>query len=159
MSRSPETHRDLLSAAGLAVLAGAYLVANRSYPLDTLATPGPGIFPLAVGLLMLGLAAAQAVAALRSGPPQAPVPQAESDAEATVGGHAIAMAVVLVAYAAAAGVIGFLTASFAAILVSSRLLGARDWLRPVLLALGVTFVAHVIFVAWLGVPFPTGLLR
>jgi hypothetical protein len=43
--------------------------------------------------------------------------------------------------------------------VSSRLLGARDWLRPVVLALGVTVVAHVIFVAWLGVPFPTGLLR
>ncbi len=74
MSRSPETRRDLLSAAGLAVLAGAYLLANRGYPLDTLATPGPGIFPLAVGLLMLGLAVAQAVAALRAGGPRRPSP-------------------------------------------------------------------------------------
>src|SRR5262245_22211580 len=159
MPRSPETRRDLLSAAGLAVLAVAYLLVNRSYPLDTLATPGPGILPLAAGLLMLGLAVVQALSALRARPPQTSIPQAESDGEATVSGRAIAMVVVLVAYAAAAGVIGFLTASFAAIVVSSRLLGGRGWFRPVVLALGVTVAAHLIFVVWLGVPFPTGFLR
>jgi hypothetical protein len=155
MLRRPETRRDLLSAAGLAALAAGYLVANRSYPLDTLATPGPGIFPLAVGVLMLTLAAAQAVASVRSRPGAmtAPAP--------TVGerGRLIAMVTLLVAYPLAAGVLGFFTASFVVILVSSRLLGARDWLGPVALALGVTVAAHVIFVTWLGVPFPTGLLR
>ena len=74
-ARSPEARRDLLSAGGLAVLAVAYLVANRAYPLDTLATPGPGVFPLAAGVLLLGLAAGQAVAAVRArpaGPPRPP---------------------------------------------------------------------------------------
>ena len=150
---------DLVSAVGLAVLAGGYLLANRAYPLDTLATPGAGIFPLAVGLLMLGLAVAQALTAVRSRPDPAASPHVASEAGAPTRGRVLAMVVLLVAYAGAAGAIGFLTASFGVIVVSSRLLGARDWLRPVALALGVTVAAHVIFVAWLGVPFPTGLLR
>ena len=72
--RRPEAAGTSLSAAGLAVLAVAYLVANRAYPLDTLATPGPGIFPLAAGILLLGLAACQAVAAARAGPAAAAAP-------------------------------------------------------------------------------------
>ena len=155
MLRRPETRRDLLSAAGLAALAAGYLVANRSYALDTLATPGPGIFPLAVGVLMLALAAAQAVASGGSRPGAMTVPGA------TVGerGRVTAMVALLVGYPLAAGVLGFFSASFAVIFVSSRVLGARDWLRPLALALGVTVAAHLIFVTWLGVPFPTGLLR
>ncbi len=159
MPRSPETRRDLLSAAALAVLAGAYLLANRGYPLDTLATPGPGIFPLAVGLLMLGLAAAQAVAAVRSHPDSAASTHAAPEAGGPARGRVLGMVALLIAYAGVAGAIGFLTASFGVVVVSSRLLGARDWTRPVALALGVTVAAHLIFVAWLAVPFPTGSLR
>ncbi|MGH7307810.1 MAG: tripartite tricarboxylate transporter TctB family protein [Candidatus Rokuibacteriota bacterium] len=150
---------DWLSAVGLAVLAGGYLLANRHYPLDTLATPGSGIFPLAVGLLMLGLAVAQAVAAARSRPGATASPAVTSEDRAGGRGRALTMVALLVAYAGAAGVTGFLTASFGVVLVSSRLLGARDWLRPVALACGVAVAAHLIFVVWLGVPFPTGLLR
>lgn len=146
--------REALSAAGLAVLAVVYLVANRQYALDTLATPGPGVFPLAVGLLMLGLAACQAVVAMRSGPGAAPVDRAPEDAPAR--SQVLALVAVLVAFAIAAGVIGFLTTSFALVLISSRLLGTRDWVRPTLLAAGVTAAAYMIFVAWLGVPLPKG---
>jgi hypothetical protein len=63
---------------------------------------------------------------------------------------------VLVVYPIAAAAIGFLTASFTVVLASSRLLGTRDWLRAAVLALGVTAAAHVLFVAWLGVPLPSG---
>ena len=77
--------RDALSAAGLAVLAVVYLVANRQYALDTLATPGPGVFPLAVGLLMLGLAACQAAVAMRSGAGAAPGDRARAPGRETWG--------------------------------------------------------------------------
>jgi len=33
-------------------------------------------------------------------------------------------------------------------------MGLAGWWRPAALALGVTFVSHVIFVTWLGVPLP-----
>ena len=148
--------RDALSAAGLAVLAVVYLGANRQYALDTLATPGPGVFPLAVGLLALGLAVSQAVVAMRAGPGAGPVDRAPRDGPAR--SHVPALVAVLVAFAIAVGVVGFLTTSFVLVLVASRLLGARDWLRPAILAAGVTAAAYVIFVAWLGVPLPKGLL-
>ena len=48
--------RDRWSAAGLALLAIGYLLAARRYPLDTLATPGPGVVPLGSGLALLALA-------------------------------------------------------------------------------------------------------
>jgi hypothetical protein len=65
----------------------------------------------------------------------------------------------LAGYAAAAGTVGFLTASFVLVVVASRLLGAAGWLRPAALALGVTLAAYALFVVWLGVPLPAGLLR
>lgn len=146
--------RDALSAAGLAVLAVVYLVTNRRYALDTLATPGPGVFPLAVGLLTLGLAVCQAVAALRASPGAV----ASDGEDQPAGRRVLALAAVLVAFAVAIGLVGFLTASFALVVVSSRLLGARDWARPALLAVSVTAAAYALFVLWLGVPLPRGLL-
>jgi hypothetical protein len=143
--------RDLLSAGALAALAVAYLVANRAYPLDTLATPGPGIFPLAAGLLLLGLAAGQAVAAGRA-------PHPDPSAGGVAISRVVGLMAALVGYALAAGTLGFLTASFALVLAASRLLGAPGWLRPAALALGVTLGAYLIFVAWLGVPLPRGRL-
>ena len=144
--------RDVTSAAGLAILAVIYLVANRRYALYTLATPGPGVFPLAVGLLTLGLAVCQAVAALRAAPAATP----RGPEEARAGGRVLALAAVLGAFAFAIGPVGFLTASFALVVVSGRLLGARDWARPTLLAVSVTAAAYALFVLWLGVPLPRG---
>jgi putative tricarboxylic transport membrane protein len=151
MPRSPEARRDFLSAGGLAALAITYLAANRAYPLDSLATPGPGVFPLAAGTLLLGAAVGQAVAAARARPATASRP-ADGPADRRV----LALMAVLVVYPIAAAAIGFLTASFTVVLASSRLLGTRDWLRAAVLALGVTAAAHVLFVAWLGVPLPSG---
>jgi putative tricarboxylic transport membrane protein len=147
------------SAVALGALAGGYLIVNRAYPLDTLATPGPGVFPLGVGLLLIGLATAQAIAVARSRASKEPFNGPTLEAADVMRGRMLALAAVLVAYAAAAGVIGFLSASFGVVVASSRLLGARDWLRPLGLALAVTGAAHLIFVVWLGVPFPTGRLR
>src|SRR5262245_23686905 len=123
MSPSPETRRDLLSAGGLAVLAIAYLTANRAYPLDGLATPGPGVFPLAAGTLMFGAAVGQALTAWRTRPPARPSPT-----EGTARRRVLALMAVLIGYPIASGTVGFLATSFAVVLASSRLLGARDWI-------------------------------
>jgi hypothetical protein len=143
--------RDLVGAAGLAVVAAVYLGANRHHALDTLAAPGPGVFPLAVGLSMLGLAIGQAIGAIRSrGRLGKRAPERH--------GRVLVLVAVLIASVAAIGIAGFAVASFTLVLLSSRLLGARDWLRPGALAIGVTIAIHVIFVLWLGVPLPGGRL-
>lgn len=172
MPPSPEPRRDLLSAAALAFVVALYLVAGRRYPLDTLATPGPGVFPLAVGLFTLGLAVWQIILSARSRNPgrrDAPGARAAQQEgarpaavtfEAGVSRHLLmAMIGTLIAYAIAIPVLGFLAASFVLVLVASWLLGERDGLRLALLALGVTAAAYAVFVTWLGVPLPRGLLR
>ena len=59
--------RDRWSALGLAALALAYLSAGRQYPLDTLAAPGPGVFPLAAGIALLAAALWMLAAVGRAG--------------------------------------------------------------------------------------------
>ena len=137
--------RDRWSALGLAALALAYLAAGRRYPIDTLATPGPGVFPLAVGLALLASAVWILAAAGRGAPPAggaaAPAPP-------------LALCAALVGYAALVPVVGFLPASFALVVVVARLMGLGGWWRPLALAAGVVAVARVAFVGWLGVPLP-----
>jgi putative tricarboxylic transport membrane protein len=149
---SERSRRDQWSAAGLAVLALGYLLAGRRYPLDTLATPGPGIFPLAAGLALLAVAVWQFLAA---GP--RPVPAAAGESIDDGGGGVrtpLIMAAVLVLYAASLPRLGFTLTSFVLVLVASWLMGVRGWWRPVVLALGVTVVSRLIFGVWLGVPLP-----
>ncbi|HKC09733.1 MAG TPA: tripartite tricarboxylate transporter TctB family protein [Methylomirabilota bacterium] len=146
MSPRPAARRDHWSALGLGVLALGYLLAGRRYPLDTLATPGPGIFPLAAGLALLALAVWQFVSAGRSAPDPADgggVPRAP-----------VIMSAVLVLYAAALPVLGFLLTSFALVIVAARLMGLDGWWRPAALALGVTAASRLLFGTWLGVPLP-----
>jgi hypothetical protein len=156
--------RDRWSAAGLALLAIAYLLAGRRYPLDTLATPGPGIVPLGAGLALLGVAiwlflvagsARSAHAA--GGRPEirvAPSCPTESARQRPASGTALLMCAALVLYAAVLPRLGFLASSFALVVVSSRLMGLDGWWRPVALALGVTGAAYLLFARWLGVPLP-----
>src|SRR5574342_701954 len=59
MDRSGDPRKDSLSSAVLLLMGGGYLWYDLRYPLDTLDNPGPGIFPLAVGLLLVSLATLQ----------------------------------------------------------------------------------------------------
>lgn len=142
-------------AAALAALALAYLHASREYPLDSLAAPGPGVFPLAAGGALLALALAQAAADVvgrRRGRPE-PVYRATYQRWAPR-----LMIALLALYAACLPVLGFLAASGALVVLAGRLMGVPDWWRAVALAAGVTVAVYALFVGWLGVPLPRGLL-
>ena len=147
----PVTRRERWSAVGLAAIALGYLVAGRRYSLDTLATPGPGIFPLAAGLALLALAVWQFATA---GSPARSAPATTNHAEAPLARTPLIMAAVLVAYAATLPAAGFLPASFVLVVVAARLMGLPGWWRPAALALGVTLASRAAFVTWLGVPLP-----
>ena len=147
---SERSRRDQWSAAGLIVLALGYLLAGRQYPLDTLATPGPGIFPLAVGLALFALAVWQILAGGRR---LAPAAAKEAD-DVGISRTPLIMIAVLVLYAATLPRLGFTLTSFVLVLVAARLMGLASWWRLVVLALGVTVVSRLIFGFWLGVPLP-----
>lgn len=138
--------RDRWSALGLAALALAYLAAGRQYPLDTLAAPGPGVFPLAAGLALLAAAVWMLAAVGRAG--------ADAGGDVPTPAPPLALSAALVLFVAAVPFAGFLAASFALAVVAARLMGLHGWWRPLALGTGVVLVAHVVFVGWLGVPLP-----
>ncbi|HEU5322494.1 MAG TPA: tripartite tricarboxylate transporter TctB family protein [Methylomirabilota bacterium] len=158
MADGTGTARGWLGAAVLVAAGLVYLLLNRAYPLDTLATPGPGIFPLAGGALLVAAAAWELATAWRSRG-RAPGPPAEAAAAPPGERAALALIGVLVVYVAVLGRLGFFAASFVLVVVASRLTGAPGWRRPLALALGVTAGSYVLFAVWLGVPLPAGLLR
>lgn len=161
--------RDRWSAAGLAVLAIAYGLAGRQYPLDTLATPGPGIMPLLAGVGLLATAiwlfvVAGFVVAGAARPAQtvgglsetagAPIRPTEPAAHLPTRWMALALCAALVLYTALLPWLGFVASSFALVVVAARLMRAPGWWRPAALGLGVAGVAHLLFAHWLGVPLP-----
>jgi hypothetical protein len=170
--------RDRWSAAALALVAIAYLFAARRYPLDTLATPGPGVMPLAAGLAVLAAAIWLFVMTGRVGATRSstrpPAAQAGLADPATTGGlpearvaptrpiprldavsrAPLLLAGALVLYAALLPRVGFSVSSFALVVIAARLMGLPGWWRPVVLALGLIAASHVVFVRWLGVALP-----
>lgn len=148
--------RDRWSAVGLALLALAYLLAARRYPLDTLATPGPGIVPVIAGVALLAIAVWLFIVAGSARPAQAegglPEPGVAPTRPFYLSPFVLAGALVL--YVAVLPRLGFIVSSFALVVLASRLMGAPGWWRPVALALGVAAASHWLFARWLGVPLP-----
>ena len=161
--------RDRWSALGLALLAIGYLIAGHRYPLDTLATPGPGVVPMVAGLALLGVAIWLFIVAGSASParsagglpetgvaPERPIKLSESGVapQRPINRSALALCAALVLYAALLPRVGFVVASFALVVVASRLMGLPGWWRPAALALGVIAASHLLFARWLGVPLP-----
>lgn len=155
--------RDRWCAALLALLAIAYLISARRYPVDTLATPGPGLMPVLAGVALLGIAiwlfatsSRAAATSSRVGPTDSRLDAAAraAVADTPLALKPLALCAALVLYAAILPRVGFSTSSFALVVVASRLMGETSWWRPVALALGVVSVSHLLFARWLGVPLP-----
>ena len=153
--------RDRWSAAGLALLAIVYLMIARRYPLDTLATPGPGVMPLIAGAALLATAISHFIVAGAARPARDVGGLSETGAAPTrpiepsrVRRSPFVLAAALVLYTAVLPGLGFIASSFALVVLASRLMGARGWWGPVALALGVAAAARLLFARWLGVPLP-----
>src|SRR5262245_40692071 len=143
--------RDRRIALGLGAVAVAYLAAARRYPLDTLSAPGPGAFPLAVGLALL-LVTAWLFATAR------PVPPAAIEAAPAIPGMwrrvPLLLTFALALHAAALPWLGFIPASFLLVIIAARLMGLPGLWRPLALAAGLALAMRLVFVTWLGVPLP-----
>src|SRR3989442_9233498 len=98
----------------------AYLLGDRRYPIDTLATPGPGLFPLMAGLALLALAAWQfATAGSRARAPVQPASTTLQAVEPPALRPPLVMVGILIVYAALLPLLGFFPASLPLLFVSS----------------------------------------
>ena len=145
MPMSPDQRlAAVLIAGGAAYLVGAFQIGTLA---GQYAAVGPRVFPLIVGVGLLGTAAWMAV-------PTA-VPTQLPPVRWRV---AAASAFVFLAYIGALQVVGYLVATTAFIVVESRLLGSRAWARDAIVSLAITATVYGVFRLLLGLRLPAGLL-
>lgn len=158
--------QEVISGAVLFLFAAVYLIYNRQYELGTLALPGAGVFPLAIGLFILIMSGLHVFTSLvgknslagESGGPQGAqgtaLPAASAGRNNTKAWLIVALVVVFLLFLKT---IGFFTMSFLLITASGKLLGIKGWPRALGLGLGATIGSYLIFKLWLNVPLPPGL--
>ena len=137
----------------LLAFAVAFAVGARQYPYTTPAGPGSGFLPLWLGLTMMILAVMLIVSATRQtapGPPWLP------------GGRALVRLVVVVVatsvFVALIPVLGMTLGTTLFLIGLLRFLERHSWTATLGVALGTAFANWLVFIYWLGVPFPVGVL-
>jgi putative tricarboxylic transport membrane protein len=159
--------RKAIASSLVLILFGVgFLLYDIKYPLDTWANPGPGVFPLMVGAVLVILAAWQLIQDFRKPKP----PGAKKDHKGTTEliteflprkrGEAkpLFMIAVFIIYLLMVKWVGFFTSNFLFVIVSSRLMEASDWRRPILLSAGTNLFCYFLFEVWLKLSFPRGIL-
>jgi hypothetical protein len=141
-----------ITAAVGSVLAIGYLIAGQEYPWGKMAEPGPGVYPLAVGILMLagavGLGLEARVRRLHLG---APWP---------VGAGRWRVLAVLASglgYALLLPYLGHLFMGTLVSLIVLRVMGLPRWPLCIGLAIAVGLGSYYLFGKILDVPLPVGI--
>jgi putative tricarboxylic transport membrane protein len=146
--------RETASSIVVILTGVVFLVYNLKYPLGQWANPGPGVFPLMVGVMWVILATWHLVSVLR----KHEAPAAEILRENKGKTRALFMIGALVFYLLIVKWAGFFVTTFLFVVICSRLAGAREWGRPVALSIGLTLFCYLLFGMWLKLSFPKGIL-
>jgi putative tricarboxylic transport membrane protein len=158
--------KNITSSLVLILVSLTFLIYTTRYPLDNWESPGPAVFPLLLGAVLLLLAAWQLIRAFRAPkgpgrvrgnkPKMAAVKTffLENQGEAKV----LILTALLVSYLLMMQWIGFFVSTFLLVILSSRLMEAKDWIRPIALSAGVCLFCYFLFVVWIKLSFPQGIL-
>ena len=158
--------KDIASSLVLILFSLTFLIYTTRYPLDNWENPGPAVFPLLLGAVLLLLAAWQLIRAflapkvpghVRGKEPMMTAVKAfflENQGEAKV----LIMTALMVSYLLLMQWIGFFVSTFLLVILSSRLMEAKGWVRPIALSAGVCLFCYFLFEVWIKLSFPRGLL-
>ncbi len=148
--------RTPLGVATVFILFSIFYLATAAHlPFGTRNQPGPGVYPVLVGLLMLGSSlglALEAVLGRRA---------AESPIEwptGVAGWRMLTVAGASAGYILLVPYLGDALAGIVAMLLVLRVMGMRRWLVACALAVGVALTFHYLFVVLLSIPLPRGVL-
>ncbi len=147
-TRSWRIGRATAGALGL-VFALVYLNEGRQLDIGRMAAPGPGVFPLGVGVLLALVSIGVIADALLTGRPgRTGFPEGEDLRRlALVSGAFIAYVVLL-------NVVGFLIGSVLLVITFTRLVGQVSWITAAASGIGVTLSVWAVFTLVLGVRLP-----
>lgn len=138
----------MTAAIALFLFGGVTVALSLQLPFGSLRMPGSGLFPFALGLALMALAAFQAVQIRLAMPKSAPA------AESRGATRRVALFMGAVALATALlKTLGYAPVAFLLMLALLRVLGVR-WQTAGLIALISAAASHVVFVVWLKIPLP-----
>lgn len=158
--------KEIASSLALLLFGATFLVYTTRYPLDDWENPGPAVFPLILGAILLVLAAGQLIRSLlapkepgRVGERDSTIRTLEKFLQANRGeAKVFILTAMLVLYILMMKWIGFFVSTFLLVIFSSRLMEAKGWGRPAALAAGVCLFCYLLFEAWIKLSFPRGVL-
>jgi putative tricarboxylic transport membrane protein len=142
--------RERVWALGFLVASGAYLAAALGFPVGSVARPGPGFFPVGVGVFLCLAAAALAVATGRR--PRLAAADVTPAARVRVATTVLG----LVGFCLLLPWAGYPASAFAFVALLLRRLGDARWPGTLVIAALSALVSYYAFGVLLGVPLPRG---
>jgi putative tricarboxylic transport membrane protein len=136
---------------GVLAVSGAYLAMALTFPLGSVARPGPGFFPVGVGVFLCVVAAVLVAATLGRG-----VATAVPSMDAAARGRVLTTVAGLGGFCLLLPWIGYPACAFVFVALLLRRLGGAGWPAAVLTATLSAFVSYYAFGVVLGVPLPVG---
>ena len=148
-------NRDEVIGGALLLLFGAVTAYfSLRMPVGTFRAAGSGLFPLGLGILLMGLSI---VLLIKAGAQRKPVAEKKPSDELSqptkqviLFTSAIALAILLFKE------LGYPLMSFLLLLGLLRILGVRSWVYSLSLSLLTATGAYFLFVVWLQIPLPKG---
>jgi putative tricarboxylic transport membrane protein len=153
--------------AGLILAVGLVYEGMALYmPRGSLSYPGPGFFPLAIGVFLIVTALGcllQEILPRKQGaadPSASPLPNQDSAAPGDRNvKKTFQLMTLMIGYTLALKTLGFLISICAFLVVTIRIFGYRRWVPALSMAAVIAGISYVSFVIWLKVPLPLGILE
>lgn len=142
-----------------------YEAMAMNMPRGSLAYPGPGLFPMIIGILLiataLGCLLQEIVPRMRSKDPAASSVPDEGAAAADKRnvGKTVQLTALMIGYIFLLKPLGFPLAIFAFLALAIRIFGYRKWLPTLAMAAVIASLSYLSFVVWLKVSLPLGILE
>lgn len=144
--------KERLVSLGILVFALVYLAGSISLKVGTGARPGAGMFPTAIAVALLAIAAFHAWRTF-----QTPIEQDEGHSWTQLAPAGIAGA--LIVYPFLLHTLNFLLSTFIVLFVLFRLLRFKTTVVSMLTALGTSLLSYFIFAGLLSVVLPAGIME
>jgi putative tricarboxylic transport membrane protein len=153
--------------AGLILAVGlGYEIMALKMPQGRLSYPGPGLFPMIIGVFLVAAALGCFIQEIlfRKGTSEGLSASAPPDQESAAPGNrnvikTFQLMALMIGYTLALKPAGFLISICAFMVVAIRIFGYRLWVPALAMAAVIAGISYVTFVLWLKVPLPMGILE